>query len=383
MWGKLPTELTSSKTYINWFHFFIPSNQVKNFKFANSLKDKFNLNDFENHNFINSYMNLNNFIKCYFQYIGIYFKNIFLLKTKLSFFKNKYSKCNFSFFLNNDYSSSFFGPSLIYNIMNIQIFDNLLKNIPKQECGLYIIENQSWEYCFIKLWKKYKHGRLSAYFNSSVRFWDLRYLKKKQELILKSENPDKYLINKNILKNEVRKLGYPVKKIIKTEALRYEKLKTIKKINKNKKILIVGDILLNETFNLLKFINATTNSLSSYKFYFKPHPTMTSSSIKYLKDNFNFFNIVNINSNKFNYFQFVICSNGTSANLDCMIMNINFCSIKSFNSLNLFPVEKYQNKFQVLKKEDLINKIKKLEKFNQSNLFTDKVKSEKIINLFK
>ena len=37
--------------------------------------------------------------------------------------------------------------------MNIQIFDNLLKNIPKQECGLYIIENQSWEYCFIKLWK--------------------------------------------------------------------------------------------------------------------------------------------------------------------------------------------------------------------------------------
>ena len=87
MWGKLPTELTSSKTYINWFHFFIPSNQVKNFKFANSLKDKFNLNDFENHNFINSYMNLNNFIKCYFQYIGIYFKNIFLLKTKLSFLK--------------------------------------------------------------------------------------------------------------------------------------------------------------------------------------------------------------------------------------------------------------------------------------------------------
>ena len=108
---------------------------------------------------------------------------------------------------------------------------------------------------------------------------------------------------------------------------------------------------------------------------------MTSSSIKYLKDNFNFFNIVNVNSNKFNYFQFVICSNGTSANLDCMIMNINFCSIKSFNSLNLFPV-KIPNKFQVLK-EDLINKIKKLEKFNQSNLFKDKVKSEKIINLFK
>ena len=37
--------------------------------------------------------------------------------------------------------------------MNIITFDNLLK-IPKQDKGLYIIENQSWEYC-LKLWKKY------------------------------------------------------------------------------------------------------------------------------------------------------------------------------------------------------------------------------------
>ena len=29
---------------------------------------------------------------------------------------------------------------------------------------------------------KYKHGKLIAYFNSSIRFWDLRYLKTKREL---------------------------------------------------------------------------------------------------------------------------------------------------------------------------------------------------------
>ena len=80
--------------------------------------------------------------------------------------------------------------------MNIITFDNLLKKIPKQDTGLYIIENQSWEYCFVKLWKKYKHGKLYAYFNSSARFWDLRYLKLKKKFHTTDENPHKYLINK-------------------------------------------------------------------------------------------------------------------------------------------------------------------------------------------
>ena len=95
--------------------------------------------------------------------------------------------------------------------MNIIILKNLLKNIPKQKVGIYIIENQSWEYCFIKFWKKYNHGKLIAYFNSSVRFWDLRYLKKKDEHKNKNENPDLYLINNKIFESEVKKLVSQVK----------------------------------------------------------------------------------------------------------------------------------------------------------------------------
>ena len=38
--------------------------------------------------------------------------------------------------------------------MNIQALDKILKNIPKQKIGIYIIENQSWEYALIKLLEK-------------------------------------------------------------------------------------------------------------------------------------------------------------------------------------------------------------------------------------
>ena len=35
--------------------------------------------------------------------------------------------------------------------MNIYAINRLLEKIPRQKIGIFIIENQSWEYCFIKL----------------------------------------------------------------------------------------------------------------------------------------------------------------------------------------------------------------------------------------
>ena len=313
-------------------------------------------------------MSLNDFIKSYYLFLRFFIKNIFLLDSEINFFKNKHSNTNFCFFLKDDFNSSFFGKSLIYNIMNILTFDNLLKKIPKQDKGLYIIENQSWEYCFVKLWKKYNHGKLYAYFNSSARFWDLRYLKPKQKPHNSDENPHKYLINKYILKSEIKKFGYPMERVSKTDALRYIKLKEIKKIKKNKKILIVGDILFKETLDLIKYIDQIVDKLKIYKFYLKPHPTMTTKSINHFKNNYNYLNITNINSNNFKNFQFIICSNGTSANLDCMIMGLNFCSIKIKNSLNLFPVKKFEKKYQIKSHKDLISKIKNSKK--EKNIFS-------------
>ena len=117
------------------------------------------------------FFTLQNILKSFCLYTNVFFKNFFLFSSNLNFFKSKFSKTNFCYFLEEDYFSSMFGQNLIYNLINIFTFDELLKNIPKQKYGIYIIENQSWEYCFIQLWKKYKHGKLIAYFNSSIRFW--------------------------------------------------------------------------------------------------------------------------------------------------------------------------------------------------------------------
>ncbi len=86
---------------------------------------------------------------------------------------------------------------------------------------------------------------------------------------------------------------------------------------------------------------------------------MTFKSINMLQSKYTYLQIVNINSDKFKNFEYVICSNGTSAVLDCLAMKLNFCSVKPLNSLNLYPIEKYQKTFQAINTEDLIKKIKK------------------------
>ena len=87
-------------------------------------------------------------------------------------------------------------------------------------------------------------------------------------------------------------------------------------------------------------------------------------------------------SNSFKDFEFIICSNGTSANLDCMIMKLNFCSIRTFNSLNLFPIEKFEKIFQVKNHKELVNRIKFQKKNNIVSFTKNKIKSENFKTLF-
>ncbi len=382
LWGDLPKFLNLKKIPVNWFHFFVASNQIKNSKKANNLRNKFNLNNYENHNFINSFLSNEDLLRSISHYFYFFIKNIFSKKISLFFFSNKISKTNFYYFLEKDLFSSYFGPTLIYNIMNIYAINRLLEKIPRQKIGIFIIENQSWEYCFIKLWKKYNHGKLFAYFNSSIRFWDLRYIKNKNEFKIQDENPDQFLINSKIFKSEAKKNGYPSKKIKLVEALRYNKLKPVLKIKQNKKILIIGDILFSETDKILFFLSNVKKNLKNYSFYLKPHPTMTLKSINIFKQKYSFIKIVSNNSENFKNFEFVICSNGTSAILDCITQNLNFCSIKPLNSLNLYPIEKYQSVYQVKTHKDLIFRIKYKKKLKKIKIFETRKNLDRFLRIF-
>ena len=107
---------------------------------------------------------------------------------------------------------------------------------------------------------------------------------------------------------------------------------------------------------------------------------MTSKSINMLKSKYHYLEIVYISSEKFNNFEFVVCSNGTSAVLDCLALRLNFCSVKPLNSLNLYPIEKYQKLFEARNGEDLIKRIKKPNRQNSVKIFEKSKNFNKFLN---
>ena len=139
--------------------------------------------------------------------------------------------------------------------MWIEIFNKLLKELPKQKLGIYLQENQGWEYAFINAWKNNGHGKLLAVQHSSVAYWDMRYLNSfDSKLFLKSKQfNDFFSVNGDLSKKQFLKFEYPKQEIIDLEALRYRNIKKLSIVEKtSKKILILGDISYSITSNLLK-----------------------------------------------------------------------------------------------------------------------------------
>ena len=212
LWGNLPKFFNEKKINHNWFHYFVPSSAIRNSKTANKKITNFNKNIFEKHNFINSYLSFFDYIKIFLFFNYYFFFNKFFLNDKKSFFLNNKTSLNLCYFLENDFKESFFGTGLIMSLSNIIIFKNLLSTVPRQKFGIYILENLSWEICLKYYWRKYGHGKLFAYFNSSLRFWDIRYYKStKKKFLIKKENPDFYLFNGRVNKINATNYFYPKK----------------------------------------------------------------------------------------------------------------------------------------------------------------------------
>ena len=67
------------------------------------------------------------------------------------------------------------GSAAVINLLWIELFDQALRDAPRQDKGFYLCENQGWERAFIHAWRKHGHGELIAVPHATVRFWDLRY----------------------------------------------------------------------------------------------------------------------------------------------------------------------------------------------------------------
>jgi len=373
-WTKLTRLLKKEQHDTNWLHIYINDNLLSPAKSARKSLIKFN-----------SLQNTNQIHVCQLTFLSIPlvvktlkdWLRILRLKSLVGNQLQIESDYYWPLF-KQDYNESITGVTAITNLLNFNLFERAMVELPAQNRGCYLQENQGWEFSFIYNWKSAGHAdNLVGYPHSTVKYWDLRYFydpKSYQEKDQDSLPVPSYVgVNGDVAKNFYINGGYPVKKLRKFEALRYlyvsdsiANRKNKKDINKKEKIvLVVGDILRKNTdlqINTLKSAQLKINQ--STKFIIKPHPACPIN----IEDYPGLFGEISFKpiSDLIAISDLVYSSSTTSAAVDAFCVGLPIISILDGKSLNLSPLKNDKTVYFITNSEELaiaINDIKE-PKFN-------------------
>ena len=327
----------------NFLQIFIPDKKYKFYYKVESLLKKDKYENLKKENFINNFIFYKSYLKV--------FKDFKFAKSKILFSeikKNLKKDRNFNYFFRlneEEFISSFSGYILLQNLLWINTFENLFKNIPKHEYGIYTFENQPWEKAFISCWNKYKNGKLIGYCHTTINFWHLNYFNINQYNL--SKDFDKYSPNliatsSEISKNFLLNQSINPKRIIDVEALRYnwildKRASLDKKKIEERKILFLGDYEFNINQKLIEILNQSKDELINlgFEISYKPHPASIAKE--------NFINKVKLTNEDLEYLiethKYIVSSNSTSAIIEALS-----CGRKTFlfidkSNFDLSPIK--------------------------------------------
>lgn len=294
-WEVLPKYLHDGGRQTNWIQRFLFSPVVPDTRTGLDWLRKFN-DDADSqgcHTFLDSYLTWNIVAKV--------LKNWWWLNTVAwrlnhiqSAFYPKGSAAWLWPILKCDWKTSLSGPVGISNCLSLELFDAALKDIPHQEMGLYLCENQAWERALLRAWRRHCHGKIIGVAHSTVPFWLLNYFDDPRILISRlfcsMPLPDRLAVNGLMAWRTMAEAGFPVEQLVKVEALRYlnlsgkganpvldsaknciEKLPVSESLGSN--VLILGDMVPTSMHSFLSLLEDAMKLFpSGYKFTFKPHP---------------------------------------------------------------------------------------------------------------
>jgi len=184
-----------------------------------------------------------------------------------------------------DWQRSMFGTSAMNNALFLNLFDSAFKSLPKQRVGVYLQENQGWEFALSYAWKSKKNGLLIGAPHSTIRFWDLRFFFDPRSYLRSGKNilplPDRIAYNGPAALDAYLKAGYPRECMVEVEALRFLHLcdarvdtNTVSlATNDSIRVLVLADYLLINTQQQLYMLEKAMELISETAIItLKPHP---------------------------------------------------------------------------------------------------------------
>ena len=363
-----------------WIHHFVSNFTKQNPKYTRNILDYTNLtSNLDYHKCFDTELSLNLIIKITKTYFYIYFKSFFK-DNFINLFKLEDSELILWHVLKKDFDRSFAGIICFKNIVWIYQIDKILSTLPKQNMGIYLMENQGWERALIHAWNIHNHGKLAAYQYGVFRYWDLRYYD-----VPNSNNyytsdclpqPDIIAVGGQHALNLFKKMGHHDKFLFPVENLRYNNLPiaTTQGLNKSglenfsKKIIILFDIEIIINLRLINCINNLSEKFNNIEWSVKFHPANKFNVKKYLKCKFQIIE-GDLKDYLFNIDLALAVSNSGSS-VDMHLMGKPLIIFRDISTVNFSPFLKYSDEIKYVTN---INEIEKAIEFkdNQTSMKED------------
>lgn len=342
-WEALPRCLQDNGKRANWIHHFLLSPGMPDVQTSLSWVEQFNRDAQKQgcHAFLETYLSWEIIFQVLKSWLWLNIVSWRLRKISDTF-NPKGSAVWLWPLLRNDWQISLKGTTSISNFLWVKLFDAALKDIPRQNMGLYLWENQGWECALLRAWRKHGHGKIIGVPHSTVPFWYLNIFDDPRIIASRRDCakplPDYLAINGPMAWQALAKGGYPVDRLLEAEALRYQYLisysstqlkkrdtcsppSSISKNDLHKAVLILGDFTVEQTLKMLQCIEAALRLIDfEISLTLKPHPVCRIAAEDYPTLCFELTNkpLAEIMPN----FDLAFSSNTTSAGLDAFLAGL-------------------------------------------------------------
>tara|TARA_B110000858_G_scaffold196050_1_gene253890 strand:+ start:27 stop:1877 length:1851 start_codon:yes stop_codon:yes gene_type:complete len=346
-WSDLKEYLDQKDLNVEWNHIYFKSS--KNLKLSNMINlcskydKKINSNS---HIIIDGNISLKDYLKIVKKVFILLIKyKIIIKKNSNNIFnidKNE-NKWNYFNVIESEFQKSIIGLRSFINIYFFILMENKISKIKNKPICVFIQENQPWEYSLSYFWKKYVNNKIVGVPHTTIPYFDFRYFFHKKTFGLWGYQPclpEVMAINGSDMQLKLNEFNFIPSKLFKVEALRYNYLNSFnvenKKINKIKKMLIIGDLVKDITLKHIEFIQKWYYEYKpNIDILFRPHPAAIVSDYK----EYSFIKLSNESLlEDINNCDLFCVNNTTSAAADIYAMGLPLITYNDLDQINFSPI---------------------------------------------
>jgi surface carbohydrate biosynthesis protein (TIGR04326 family) len=283
-WAHLPKELESQKVATNWLQWYVKDALLPSEQDAADILSQFNAaaDGLQVHATLSTFLTVRVVLRTLLDAGRLAWK---VRRIPKRFFRARLNEVDLWPLFEDEWRESSQGVAAMNNSLNLNLFESALQILPKQRMGVYLQENQAWEFAFIHAWKAAGHGRLIGAPHSTIRYWDLRYFfdprSYDRDSMAPLPLPDQVALNGHAATESNRWGNYPMDGAVEVEALRYLHLENLSTTgrdehrveNEQMRILVLGDYVDRNTHLQMSLLETAISLLpQSASVTVKPHP---------------------------------------------------------------------------------------------------------------